>query len=128
MELHRKHEACNSCHRKIDPMGFAFENFDPVGRWRDKYPKARENIDTVSTMVDGRQIDDIVDFKEMLLTKEEEITRCLTRKLLTYASGRQHESADRGEIDSIVSDLELSSGGLRDLIHLVVQSELFLTK
>ena len=69
LEMHRKHEACNGCHRKIDPMGFAMENFDPVGRWRDRYPKQRESIDASATLANGREVKDIVAFKKMLMEK-----------------------------------------------------------
>lgn len=126
--LHRKHEACNGCHRKIDPMGFAFENFDQVGRWRDKYPRSKELIDASATMANGELVKDIVEFKQMLLSREEDVTRCLTEKLLSYASGRLMEPGDRGEVDRIVSDLEKAKGGMRDLIKIVVQSEIFLNK
>ena len=126
--LHRKHEACNGCHRKIDPMGFAFENFDQVGRWRDRYPRSKDLIDASSTMANGQSLKDIVEFKQMLLSREEEVTRCLTEKLLTYSSGRVMEPIDRGEIDRIVTDLARTKGGIRDLIKLVVESEIFLNK
>ncbi|MDA7903497.1 DUF1592 domain-containing protein [Mariniblastus sp.] len=126
--LHRKHAACNGCHRKIDPMGFAFENFDQVGRWRDKYPRSKDTIDASATMANGRTVKDIVEFKQMLLTREKEVTRCLTEKLLSYSSGRLMEPVDRGEIDRIVIDLNETKGGVRDLIKNVVQSEIFLNK
>ena len=128
LELHRKQPACNSCHRKIDPMGFAMENFDPIGRWRDKYPKAKNNIDASSTLSTGRKMADIVEFKKMLLTRKDQVARCLTEKLLTYSSGRILEPTDRGEVDRIVSKLKEKGDGLSDLIHLVVQSDVFLTK
>ncbi|HBV32122.1 MAG TPA: hypothetical protein DEB49_06685, partial [Verrucomicrobiales bacterium] len=61
LELHRKHEACASCHRKIDPMGFAFENFDPVGRWRTHYrTDGRPQIDPTTILSNGDQLADIV--------------------------------------------------------------------
>ena len=126
--LHRKHEACNGCHRKIDPMGFAFENFDQVGRWRDKYPRSKDLIDASATMANGESIKDIVEFKQMLLARKKEVTRCLTEKLLSYSSGRLMEPSDRGEVDRIVDDLNKANGGVRDLIKIVVQSQVFLKK
>ena len=109
-------------------MGFAFENFDQVGRWRDKYPRSKDTIDASATMANGRAVKDIVEFKQMLLTREKEVTRCLTEKLLSYSSGRLMEPVDRGEIDRIVIDLNETKGGVRDLIKNVVQSEIFLNK
>ncbi|MFP6766364.1 MAG: DUF1585 domain-containing protein [Planctomycetaceae bacterium] len=109
-------------------MGFAFENFDPIGRWRDRYPRARGDIDASTTLADGRKVEDIVAFKKVLLARESDITRCLTQKLLIYGSGRILEPTDRGEVDRIVTELDAQSGGIRDLIKLVVQSEVFLNK
>ena len=126
--LHRQHEACNSCHAKIDPMGWAFENFDVVGRWRDRYPKARDPIDTHATLPNGQTLRDIVDLKQYLKERHELVTRCLVQKLLSYAAGRRLEPADRGEIDRIVAELAKQGNGLRTLIHLVVESDVFLVK
>jgi len=128
IQLHRKQDACNSCHRKIDPMGFAMENFDPVGRWREKYPRVRKKIDASATTTTGREMADIVEFKKMLMSKKQLVTRCLTKKMLSYASGRILEPTDRGEVDKIVAKLEAKGNGLRDLIKLVVQSDVFLAK
>lgn len=128
LAIHRKQDACNSCHRKIDPLGFALENFDPIGRWRDKYPKARDNIDASTTMPNGEAVKDVIAFKQVLLAREQDIVLCLTKKLLAYASGRVLEPADRGEADRIAAQFGKQEGGLRDLIKLVVQSRVFLTK
>jgi hypothetical protein len=138
MELHRKQESCNACHRKIDPMGFALESFDPIGRWRDNYLKTDpkrpdrmikgDKIDTSGTLATGKKMAGLVEYKQMLLGRETLVTRCLTKKLLSYASGRLMESADRGEIDRIVGQLKAKKGGLRDLVKLVVQSKVFLSK
>jgi hypothetical protein len=128
LDLHRKNEACYSCHAKIDPMGFAFENFDVVGRWRDRYKRAKGPIDTSSTMANGEEIADIVGFKKMLKERKPLIVSCLTKKMLTYATGRHLEAVDRGEVDRIVAALSKKDDRLRDLIHLVVQSDIFLSK
>ncbi|MEM7474136.1 MAG: DUF1592 domain-containing protein [Planctomycetota bacterium] len=133
MAIHRDQPACNSCHRKIDPMGFAMESFDPIGRWRDHYPKLDKKakqgapIDTAAVLANGREVKDLAEFKAMLLEREADVTRCLTEKLLTYASGRLLESSDRGEVDRIVGELAKNGYRLRDLVHLVVQSDIFLS-
>ena len=105
LDLHRKNEACSSCHVKIDPMGFAFENFDAVGRWRDKYRGDRNPIDASSVMANGQEISDIVEFKKMLKDRKYLVISCLTKKMLTYATGRHLEAVDRGEVDRIVAEL-----------------------
>ena len=128
LSVHRTQPACNSCHRKIDPMGFAFENFDPIGRWRDKYPRSRGNIDASTTTSSGVKVADIVEFKKLLLDRQEQVARCLTEKMLAYSTGRVLESKDRGEVNAIVSRLQAKGNRLRDLIKLVVQSQIFRTK
>jgi hypothetical protein len=128
LALHRKHEACNACHRKIDPMGFAFENFDVVGRWRERYKGVQSPINPSATLANGREVADIIAFKQMLKDQKPLVVRCLTQKMLTYATGRQLEAVDRGEVERIVSTLAESGDRLRDLVHLVVESEIFLNK
>ena len=126
LELHRKHEACNSCHARIDPMGFAFENFDVVGRWRDNYKRSRTPIETSTTLTTGEKVDDIVEFKQMVMRRKIQVAQCLASKLLTYAIGRQLEAVDRGDVDQIVETLGGEDARLRDMIHEVVKSDLFL--
>ena len=132
LAAHRKQDACVSCHQKIDPMGFALENLDPIGRWRDSYPKAHPQdkngllIDPTSQLANGRRIQDLANFKAMLLERELDLARCLTEKIATYATGRRMEIDDRGRIDQIVNQLKKNEYRLRDLVHAIVQSDLFL--
>jgi hypothetical protein len=128
LALHRKDEACYNCHVKIDPMGFAFENFDVVGRWRDKYKQTKAPIDTAATLANGQEIPDIVAFKDMLLERKRLVAQCLTQKMLIYATGRQLEPSDRGEVNRLVDEFADKEFRVRDLVHLIVESELFLTK
>ena len=134
LAIHRNQEACMSCHQKIDPMGYALESFDPIGRWRDHYPKVDKKakhappIDTVAVLANGREVKDLTEFKAMLLDRESQVAHCLTEKMLTYATGRLLEVGDRGEIDRITADLKKDGNRLRDLVHLVVQSKIFLNK
>jgi hypothetical protein len=79
-------------------------------------------------MANGNKIADIVEFKKMLMKRKLLVARCLTEKMLTYAIGRQLETVDRGEVDHIVSELTKKEDRLRDLVHLVVQSKIFLSK
>ena len=85
-------------------------------------------IDPSAKMPGGQELNDIVDFKQMLLTRENQVIRCLCEKLLTYATGRLLEVGDRGEVDRIVSEMKENGNRLRDLVHLVVQSDLFSNK
>jgi hypothetical protein len=135
LAAHREHEACNSCHRKIDPMGFAMESFDAIGQFRTHYPKVdkksrkpAELVDATSEMSDGTKIKDISEFKQMLLKKEDLVYRCLTEKMMTYASGRLMEPGDRGEIDRITGLHKKGGLGLKNLVKLIVLSSIFIKK
>lgn len=124
LEKHRENPTCYDCHRKIDPMGFAFESFDAVGQWREDYGKDLP-IDPSGILPDGTSYSDIVSFKQALLKRSPQITRALTTKLLAYATGRRMEPADRPAIDAIVAELEKRGNGFYDLIELIVLSPTF---
>ena len=124
---HRETESCNECHRKIDPLGFALENFDPIGRWRSKYDD-RAEIDASGMLPNGESFDDIVGFKKALLSQKDAFKRALSQKMLGYALGRRIEIVDRPEIDRILEELEESGDGFRDLVRLVVTSEAFASR
>lgn len=131
---HRTIASCNSCHRRIDPLGFALENYDAVGRWRTHYPSAMGGqgrgipVDTRSELSDGQAIDGVADLKRMLLDEKRQFSRCLTEKLLTYAIGRGPERADRETIDGLVERLEQNDHKLADLVVDVTESRPFRTK
>jgi hypothetical protein len=116
-----------SCHRSIDPPGFALENFDPIGRWRAEYPGARP-IDASGELTSGEKFQDIVGLRAALARRKPEFTRFLTDRLLTYACGRRFDAADGPGIDVIATAAARSGGGLRDLVELVVLSEAFRRK
>lgn len=126
LEAHRAQESCRSCHEKIDPLGFAFENFDELGLWRTHYRTGDKSltIDTASVLPDGRTVSDIDGLKQLLLEREEQVVRNIVGKMLTYATGRLLTAGDRGEIERIVTALRPDGYRLRDLIHLVAESPL----
>lgn len=130
LKKHRESATCYDCHQKIDPPGFALENFDPVGSWRTHYfvgSKRGAKIDASGELANGEAFTDIADFKKLLLEREDLFARMLTERLLTYATGRQMEALDRPEIDRIVAELDSEGGGLRTLLEKVVASEIFQT-
>jgi len=126
LEAHRAQESCRSCHEKIDPLGFAFENFDELGLWRTHYRTGDKSltIDTASVLPDGRTVSDIDGLKQLLLEREEQVVRNIVGKMLTYATGRLLTAGDRGEVERIVTALRPDGYRLRDLIHLVAESPL----
>jgi hypothetical protein len=103
MEQHRKNPACASCHAKMDPLGFAFENFDAIGKFRSqdgKFP-----IDASGTLPGGKTFDGPAELKAVLKGKKDLVARCLVEKMLTYALGRGLESYDTPAVEAIVAAL-----------------------
>ena len=125
LEKHRESATCAECHRKIDPLGFALENFDAIGGWRDKYEE-KTPIDSAGTLPGGDSFRTVPEFRKLLVNRQDQFTRCLTEKLLTYALGRTLEVSDRPGIDRICKEMAGTDKGLQDLIQAVVASESFL--
>jgi hypothetical protein len=100
MIKHRENPACAGCHAKMDPIGFALENFDAVGRWRAD--DAGKPIDTASRLVDGTTIDGLAGVQSLLLAKPEAFVGALTEKLLMYATGRNVQYYDAPAVRAIV--------------------------
>ena len=123
LKKHRDVATCYDCHRKIDPLGFALGNFDPIGRWRGNYGR-NAKIDASGELPSGGVFQDIRGLKPILLEHRQQFARTLTEKLLAYGTGREMTVGDRPQIDAITS----SSSGLRDLIVAVVNSSTFRSK
>ena len=121
---HRENETCAACHRKIDPFGFALENFDAIGGWRENYSKSNK-IDSSGVLPTGEKFKGVADFRSLLMARHEQFTRSLTEKLMTYALGREPALADRAVIDDMMKNLSSNKGGFKDLIRAVVLSESF---
>ena len=102
LEEHRKNPACAACHASIDPLGFALENFDAVGMWRDR--DAGAPIDASGTLPDGTAFSGPRELRELLLNRREQFVTTLTKNLLTYALGRGPEYYDMPAIRKIVNE------------------------
>ena len=118
---HRADTACSSCHNLMDPIGFGLENFDWMGRWRDKESNGR-SIDSKGALPSGETFDGPVELRNVLLSRKEEFLRHLTGKVLGYALGRSVEDTDQCTIQRIVEKLEKNNFNARLLIHEVVLS------
>jgi mono/diheme cytochrome c family protein len=142
---HRANDTCASCHVKIDPPGFALENFDVIGGWREHYRSIGDGepivlngrrvrylngpaVDAADVLPDGRQFQGIDEFKQLLLEDKDQLARALTAKLLSYATGAAPTAADQQEIDAIVARIRDKNYGFRSLVHEVVQSRTFQSK
>jgi len=143
---HREVKSCAACHQHIDPPGFALESFDVTGGWRRRYRSMGEgepvtgrrgflgrlvkyrlglSVDSSGTMSDGQRFQGIDEFKRLLLARRIQVARCLVMKLAIYATGREPNFAERLEIEARVDRVLGGGGGLRALIHEVVQSDAF---
>ena len=122
---HRSIDTCAECHRKIDPLGFALENFDAVGAWRTQYGK-KLPVDASGKLPSGEAFNDIRELRALLIERHETFTRSLTKKLMTYALGREVEVGDRPAIDKICEKMAEPNQGLRDLIQAIAASKSFL--
>jgi mono/diheme cytochrome c family protein len=142
---HRQLASCATCHSKIDPPGFALENFDVIGGWRENYRTSGRGqtvmiqgsrmpylkgpkVEAGDVMPTGERFRDIDEFKQLLLKDKDGLARALARKLLTYATGGPAEAADQADLDAVVGAVRARNYGFRTLVHEIVQSPLFRNK
>jgi hypothetical protein len=123
MEQHRANPACNSCHKVIDPLGLALENFDPSGKWRIK--DLGVPVDPTGVMYDGTPISGPADLREALLKHQDAILLSFTESLLTYALGRQVEYYDMPTVRAIVREASANGNRFSSFIAGVVNSSAF---
>lgn len=142
---HRDVESCAACHRLIDPPGFALENFDVIGGYRERYRTTGNGqpvtiddrkmpyrlglpVDPSGALADGRAFRNIDEFKQRLLEDDELFACAFTTKLVIYATGGTLDSIDEPQIAALATTLRAQGSGLRSLIHAIVASPLFLEK
>ena len=124
LELHRSKPLCHSCHNRMDPLGFALENFNAMGVWREM--ERGQKIEASSTLVTGEKFSDIREVKNVLATKyRTQFYRCFAEKVMTYALGRGMEYYDVEAIDRIVSKLNETDGKFSSLLMGIVESTPF---
>lgn len=132
---HRSDASCASCHVRIDPPGFALENFDPSGRWRERYLVAGQRrqsggplVDASYVLRDGREFSDVDGFKTLIVGDPLQLARNVAEKMLIYATGAPIAFADRRAVDQIAAEAAAEDFGFRSILHAVVQSRVFLQK
>jgi hypothetical protein len=124
MEAHRANPACSGCHKLMDPLGFAMENFDAVGHWRTT-SEAGTPVDASGELLDGTKVDGPVTLRNALLAHKEDFVGTVTSKLLTYALGRGVEYYDEPAIRKIVRDAAADNYRWSSLILGIVRSAPF---
>lgn len=150
---HASDASCASCHRNIDPAGFALESFDVMGGWRDNYrslgtetsdksqrvPGVGHNgsvftfyqgpvVDSSGQLPDGRAFKNVRELKQLLAKNDVQLARNLAKQLLIYSTGTPLRFADRDMMDAILKRAKPKNYGVRTLVHEIVQSQLFRTK
>jgi hypothetical protein len=123
LEIHRKNPTCNSCHRFMDPIGLALDNFDVTARWR-----MRENgtaLDTAGDFYDGTKVTSLPELNAVLLKRPTPIVRNFTENLMAYALGRRVEYFDQPAIRQISRQAEVSNYKISSFILGVVKSDAF---
>jgi hypothetical protein len=123
-ELHRKRPDCAGCHRRIDPLGFALENFDAVGIWRDRYGNGRP-VDAGGELFGRYAFTDITQFKDALLAEKNRFTRAFAAHLLAFSLGREVGVEDSPALDHIVTKTAADDYRIGTLIREIVLSEPF---
>jgi hypothetical protein len=149
LDKHRSNASCASCHRKMDPPGFALESFDVMGGYRTRYRAVSDKaapvkgygmngqafafhdalpVDSAGALPDGRPFRDVRELKKLLVQDETTIARNLARQLTVFATGAPARFSDREEIEKILAAAKGSGFGVRSIVHAIVQSELFRNK
>jgi mono/diheme cytochrome c family protein len=124
MEQHRANPVCASCHARMDPLGFALENFDAIGKWRDVGEDHRP-IDAAGVLPDGSKFDGPADLRQLLLARRDEFANTVAEKLLIYALGRGVEYSDRPALRAIVRDAKAQGYTWSAIINGIVASPTF---
>jgi hypothetical protein len=129
LRVHQEHADCAVCHKKIDPVGFAFEQFDPTGRWVEfeKRGKDKVAIDTAGHMPRGETFQTLGEMKKILREQyQHDFARGLTKSLLAYAVGRELHPADLETVDAVLQQVRSKQYPVKDIIKALVQSDAFL--
>jgi hypothetical protein len=136
LAIHRELPQCARCHEKIDPLGFALENFNAAGQWREqegfgykgRIQRDDPRVDASARLPDGKVFEGVDGLREALLERRELFLHCLSGKMFTYALGRELGLADRPAMQAAIEAIQRENLSLRSLIHAVVSSEVFQSK
>jgi hypothetical protein len=133
LDLHRNHSECAVCHTKIDPPGFALENFDAAGAWREYYPQVTKGkvkqaamIDASFALADGTPFANFQEFRQLNARDPIPLARNVASQLLTYGTGAKPDFADRAALEQIVQHVAQQNYGLRSIVKAVTTSSVFL--
>jgi hypothetical protein len=123
-ELHQSEATCRNCHKVLDPIGFGLENFDAIGRWREKNDEGLA-IDSAGKLPGGKDFSSPAELKGLLARREASLARNLTERLMAYALGRQLEGYDQIVVDRLLAEVAKDGYRVRSIISGVITSYLF---
>lgn len=126
IDEHRDNPDCRACHAQIDPLGFGLENFDAIGRWRTTQNGAP--LDTSGVTPEGEEFSGPVELKELLFTRQDQFTRNMVEKFLSYALGRELTPYDRAVTRRITDQVKADEGSMHSLILAIINSHPFLNR
>jgi hypothetical protein len=124
MAKHRSNPVCAGCHSTIDPVGFALEQFDAIGKWRD-VDRSFARIDPAGNMPDGAAFKNLAEFRRLIIDKPGPFLRTFTEKMLVYALGRPFEAYDAPAVRKVLHDAAASNYRFSDIVVGVVKSAPF---
>ena len=127
LALHRERSDCKGCHEQIDPLGFALENYDPIGRWRTQYENGRD-VDMSGRLFRKHGFSDIIEFKDAILVEKDRFTRALAGHLLSFGLARELGASDEVALDEIVRATAQDGYKVQALLKQVILSKPFLSK
>jgi mono/diheme cytochrome c family protein len=125
LESHRSKPGCNQCHGVIDPIGLAMENYDAIGRWRDRDGDANAAIDAKTVLPNGRPVDGPAELREALFGGRDLFVRAFTEKLMMYAVGRELEYFDMPQVRAVVRRAASQDYRLSAIVSGIVASDAF---
>lgn len=127
LSMHRERSDCRGCHEQIDPLGFALENFDPIGNWREHYENGRV-VDMSGTLFRKHHFSNVIEFKDAILAEKDRFTRGLAGHLLSFALARELGPADHLALDQITARTVADDYKIQTLLKQVILSEPFRSK
>ena len=128
LAIHRENPTCNGCHGRMDPLGFALENFDVDGTWRDVDRESGKPIDASGTLPDGTSIGGPTELREALLARPEQFVQTFVEKLLAYSLGRSIEWYDMPAVREVVRQSAADDYRFSAVVMGIVQSGPFTTR
>jgi hypothetical protein len=126
LTMHRERADCRGCHEQIDPLGFALENYGPIGNWRTTYGNGRP-IEVGDTLLRKHQFTTVLEFKEAILSEKDRFTRALAGHLLSFALARNLGAPDQPVLDQITTATAADNYRLQSLLKQVILSDSFLS-